>query len=65
MRAKFTFVGFLPPIEISFVFQTPAVFPFNKKKSNLKRLSATTLIFVPFFPHPVVTVAVCISNNFT
>ena len=41
--AKFIFVGFLPPIVISLVFQTPALNPFNKKKKlNLKRLCATT-----------------------
>ena len=42
--AKFIFVGFLPPIEMSLVFQTPALTPFNKnKKSNLRRLCLITL----------------------
>ena len=43
MFAKFMFVGFLPPILISLVLQTPALNPFiKKKKSNLKRLCVTT-----------------------
>ena len=45
MFGKFLFAGFFPPIEMS-LFQTPALSPFNKKKkSNLKRLCVTTLIF--------------------
>ena len=45
--AKFTFVGFLPPMVTSLVFQTPALNHFNKKKkSNLKNLYATALILV-------------------
>ena len=45
MFAKFISVGFLPPIKVSPVLQTPAVRPFRrKKKSNLKRLWVTTVI---------------------
>ena len=49
MLAKFMSVGFFPPIFISFVHQTPALEPFGrKKKLNLKRLWATTVILKKF-----------------
>ena len=49
MLAKLIFVGFFPPIEISFVLQTPSPFlSVEKKKSNLKGLCATTAVFVLF-----------------
>ena len=47
--AKFISAGCLPPILISFVLQTPALRPFKReKKSNLKRLWATTVILDKF-----------------
>ena len=49
MLAKVMSVGFFPPIFMSFVHLTPALRPFGrKKKLNLKRLWAATVILKKF-----------------
>ena len=62
--AKFTSVGFLPPIAISEVSQTDGLMPFKKrKKSNLNRLCAWN--FIKSFPAFLITKVVGITNDFT
>ena len=59
MFAKFISVGFLPPIKISLVLQTPALRPFRRKKMG------NDSYFWIILSNLLITIAMSIANNFT
>ena len=65
MFAKFISVGFLPPILMSLVLQTPALRPFRRKrKSNLKMVMGNDSYFWIIFSNLLITIAMSVANNF-
>ena len=64
MCAKFIYVGFLPPMEMSLVLHEPAVKPFKrKKKIKAKKVMCYYTDFFLVFSYLELTIAVCIANN--
>ena len=66
MFSKLISVGFLSPIRISLVLQTPALRPFRrKKKVKPKKVIGNNSYFWIIFSNLLITIAMSVANNFT
>ena len=64
MLAKLIFVGFFPPMQMTFVLQTPALNPFSRKKLTPKKIMRNNKSFCFIFSYPLITKTARIPNNF-